>query len=282
PVRSGTLDSPPRTTAPEPEAQSLEPAFLHADRLLAPYGDWRQPMMTIGLLAFDNGVELLLDGPGDGPRNAFAHRDLVDGADRSDFRGGAAEERFVSEVEHFARDHLFENRDVQVAGDLEHRVAGNAGEHRVAEGRGLEHAVAHEEDVFARAFTHVAAAVERDALGVAVHDSFHLDELRVHVIRAGLGHRGERVGRETRPGGNADVATLVSVGAEILAPGVVDDVDLGGRIEGIDTGLAVAAQHDRTQVARPHAVVGDHIAHGFNDVVAGEVHVDPIDLGRIQ
>src|SRR5579864_8429098 len=131
-------------------AQSLEPAFLHADRLLAPYGDWRQPMMPIGLLAFDNGVELLLDGPGDGPRNAFAYRDLVDGSDRSDFRGGAAEERFVSEVEHFARDHLFENRDVQVASDLEHRVAGNAGEHRVAEGRGLEHAIAHEEDVFAR------------------------------------------------------------------------------------------------------------------------------------
>src|SRR5262249_35085864 len=119
-----------------------------------------------------------------------------------------------------------------------------------------------------------------DAFGVAVDDGFHLDQLRVHVVGAGLRHGRQGVGGETRPGGDADVAAGV-VGGQIFSPRVVDDVDRGRRVERVDARFAVAAQHDRADVAGPYAVVGDHVAHGFDDLVAREVDVDAIDLGGI-
>ena len=42
----------------------------------------------------------------------------------------------------------------------------------------------------------------------AVDVGFHLDELRVHVIGARLGHGRQRIGRDPRPGRNADVASF--------------------------------------------------------------------------
>ena len=106
-------------------------------------------------------------------------------------------------------------------------VARDAVEHGVGQRRGVERAAANEEQVFAGALGEVAVDVERDAFGVAVDLGFHADELRVHVVGAGLGERGHGVGREAVPTGDADVGAIVA--GDVLAPGEVGDVDLDRR-----------------------------------------------------
>src|ERR1700751_1659662 len=271
----------PGSSGLEPGVGRLEPVVLHTPSLLAPQRDWRQPLVAIGLLAFDDRVELFLDRLGDRSHGALAYFDLVDGADRRYLGGGAGEKGLVGDVEHLAWDHLLEDRDFEIAGDLQDGLAGDTGEHGVAKRRGLQHAVAHKEDVLTGAFAYVAVGVEGNAFGVAVDDGFHLDELRIHVIGARLRHCRESVGGESRPGGDADIAAG-RIRGQTFSPRLVDDVDLSRRVERVHASLAVASQHNWPDVAGPHAVVGDHVAHGFNDVVAGEVHLDAINLRRIQ
>ena len=50
-----------------------------------------------------------------------------------------------------------------------------------------------------RAFADVAVGVERDALVESIDNSFHADQLRVHVVRCGFGHGRQRVGSDPRP-----------------------------------------------------------------------------------
>ena len=73
-------------------------------------------------------------------------------------------------------------------------------------------------DVLARAFADVTVGVQRDAFGVAVGDGLHPDELRVHVIRAGLGQRGQRIGRHAGPTRDADVHALASASSPRYLP----------------------------------------------------------------
>src|SRR4029077_14827568 len=105
---------------------------LYSDWLLAAHRHGSEPAVAVGLLTAHDGVKLFLDRLGDGANPALADFDLVHGADGSDLRGRAGEEGFVGDVEHFARNHLLDNRDAQVAGDLERRIAGDAGQHGVA------------------------------------------------------------------------------------------------------------------------------------------------------
>ena len=51
--------------------------------------------MAIAFFSADYGVELFLDRLGDRADSAFAHFDLVDGANRSDLGRGAGEEGFI-------------------------------------------------------------------------------------------------------------------------------------------------------------------------------------------
>ena len=111
-------------------------------------------------------------------------------------------------------------------------------------------AVLDEEDVLAAALADVAADVEGDAFFVAVEQGFHLDELGVHVVGAGLGQGRERVRGHAPPGGDADVdAVLHGLGAEVLAPLPDQDGAVDGVGEGIDAERAVAAVDDRPDVA---------------------------------
>ena len=89
-----------------------------------------------------------------------------------------------------------------------------------------EDVTANDEEVFARALGEIAVYIQRDAFGVAVDLGFHADQLRVHVVGAGLGERWHGVGREARPAGDADVGAFVA--GDVLAPGEVGDVDLDG------------------------------------------------------
>src|SRR5208337_5606870 len=159
----------------------------------------------------------------------------------------------------------------------EHAVAGDAGERGVGQRRGVEDAVADDEDVLARAFTDQAVDIEPDALGVAVDFSFHVDELGVHVIRAGLGEGGHGVGSQPVPAGDADVGAAGT--GDVFAPGEVGDINLDGRALGADANFAVAAQGNGADVARRHAVGLNHIHHAGAKLVEVERQVHSIDLG---
>src|SRR5207237_2937577 len=94
----------------------------NTDWLLAGYRDRSQPVMTVRLLATNNGVELFLNGPGDWPGYTFSDIDLVNGTDGRDLGGGAGEKSLVSDIQHFARDCLFDNLDSVITGDLQRVV----------------------------------------------------------------------------------------------------------------------------------------------------------------
>src|SRR5664279_4981873 len=150
------------------------------------YGDWfggvdlyrRQPAEAIRLEAVGYSVELVGDFLRDFAGLAVADKDAVDRADRRNLRSRTGEEDFVGNVEQFPRNGLLRDREAEMPGDGEHAVAGNAGEGRVCQRRGVEHAVAHHEDVLPRAFAHQPVDVKSNALRVAVDVGFHADELR--------------------------------------------------------------------------------------------------------
>src|SRR5712671_4678476 len=133
--------------------------------------------MAIGLGAAGYGEEFVLQLAGDGAGYAFADLDVIDRTDRRDFDGGAGKEDFVDDVEHFARDNLFLDRDLQIFGDFHDRVAGDAGQNAGGQRRSVQGSVVHEEDIHAGAFADVAVGVEGDTFSVAVEAGFHADEL---------------------------------------------------------------------------------------------------------
>src|ERR1700679_3969750 len=130
--------------------------------------DWGEPVVTVGLEAVDDAEELVVQGRGDGAHGAVADQDAVDRTEMGDLGGGAGEECFVADVEHLAGESLLDDLDAELPCEGEDGGAGDAVEHGVCEGRGVEDAAADEEEVFAGALGEVAVGVEADALGVAV------------------------------------------------------------------------------------------------------------------
>src|SRR5208283_53667 len=80
---------------------------------------------------------------------------------------------------------------------------------------------------------------------------------------------------------NADVATF-ALTAQIFPPRIIDDVDLGRRVEGIDSRLAIPAKDDGPHVARPRAVAAHSFEHGLHQLLAGVVDVNAIHLGGVE
>src|SRR5208282_3062202 len=182
------------------------------------------------LFAAYDAVKLRLERFGYGAELALAHRNFVDGANGRDFSGGSGKENFVRNIKRLTRNLLLYDLDAEVARDLQHRVARDARKHGVAERSRVQHAVADDEQILARAFADVAVHIERDAFGVAVDDGFHLDELRVHVVGARLGHGGQSVGRDARPGRNTNIHAFAGIRPQILPPRKICDIDLGGGV----------------------------------------------------
>ena len=130
------------------------------------------------------------------------------------------------------------------------RIARDAGQSGIRKRRRDDRAVHHHENVFAGAFADVAVHIERDAFRVAVHFRFHADELRVHVVRGGLGHLRQRVGRRAVPGADADIdAAAQRFFAEIFSPLPAGQIDFDRTALRIDADVAIAAQNDRADVA---------------------------------
>src|SRR6266849_7720884 len=232
--------------------------------------DGRKPVVAVGFAAAGDGEEFFLEPARDRAGCAFADLDVVDGTDGGDFDGGAGEEDFVDDVEHFAGDDAFLDGNLQVFGDSHDRVARDAGQDAGGERRSVERAVVHEKNVHAGAFADVTFGIEGDSFGVTVEAGFHADELRVHVVGGGFGHGGEGVGCDARPGADADVDTFgEGFGTEIGAPGPASHVDVDGRAERIDTDFAVAAQHDGLDVAGVELVEAHQLGSGAAEIVEG-------------
>src|SRR4029077_2296881 len=124
------MRKPPRRTADL--LQAVPPLRdLHSYRLFTAYRHWRQPVEPVGFFAADNRVELLLDRLGNRSDDAFAHADLIHRTDGGDFRCGATEEDFVSNIEQFARNALLDGGNPKFTGDPHHRVSRNTGQHRI-------------------------------------------------------------------------------------------------------------------------------------------------------
>ena len=138
----------------------------------------------------------------------------------------------------------------------------------------------HDEHIHPRSLTHKAVDIEGNAFGKAVDVGFHLDQLRVHVIGPRLGHGRQRIGRDPRPGRNADVASFTFPAQ--ISKRIVNDVNLGGRVQCSHSRLAVAAENDGPHVARPRAVAGDGFQHCLHQLVAGVIDGDAIHFGRIE
>ncbi len=107
PETFGELCSPSRTRASGPTC------LLNAHGLLAAYRHRRQPVVLVRLLASDDGEELLLNSLGDGADGALADADLVHRTNRRNLRRGTGEEGLVRDVEQFARNALFSDRNSQ-------------------------------------------------------------------------------------------------------------------------------------------------------------------------
>jgi len=273
-----------RTLAWLPLARRFKPQFWNstarAGRLLRGYGlagfDRQEPAVRIGLAAIDDGEERLLQLLRDGAAVPLAHRDAVHRANRRDLGGGAGEKRLVGDVEHLARDHLLDDFYAQILRDLDHRSAGDSRQHGVAGRRRPQPALAHEKEILARTFTDVAGGVEGDAFGIAVDQGFHLDQLRVHVIGAGFGQRGQRVRRQPVPTRNAHIHALRHrLFAQVLAPLPAGDVDVDRIVERVHAHFAVTAEHDRAHVAGGHPVHAHQLDHrlGWQGVHKHQVFV---------
>ena len=101
--------------------------------------------MAVGNGAFDQAVKFTLNLLGNRPDNAVADADLVNRTDRGDLGCSAAKENFVGDVEHFARDHLLNHWNIAVLGDANHRIAGDARQHRISQRRSVERPMPHHE-----------------------------------------------------------------------------------------------------------------------------------------
>src|SRR5208337_1045028 len=257
----------------------LFPASLHTDRRLL--FDWnrRQPVEAVFDDAVHDPIKLFTNSLRDRTGHAAADGDLVHGANRRDLRRGSAEEQLVGNVQHFARDDLLDERNAELVCEVHHRVAGDTRQNAVAQRWRADALLMHNEDILTRTFADIAVHVEGDALSVAVDDGLHLNELRVHVVGAGLGDGWQGVRSQTRPRGNANIHAVVGIGiAEVLAPLVIGDVNLGRRIEGVDPDLAIAAQHDRPDVTRGNFIGADQLHRRLAQFVEGIVQLDAIDL----
>src|SRR6185437_10590375 len=153
----------------------------------------------------------------------------------------------------------------------------------ISERRRVNRAVHHHENIFARPFADITVYIERDAFGVAIRSSFHADEPRVHIVRRGLSHLRQRIGRGAIPGTDADVDTLAqSFLAEIFAPFPAGKVDVDGAVVRIHASIAVAAEHDGPQVTGADFIFANQIETGLTEGIQRKGNIHAIDMSGVQ
>src|SRR5271169_725989 len=93
------------------------------------YMDRREPPVGIFAGTVDHPEEFLLQPLRDRTAPPGADCDPVDGADRRDFGGRAAEENLVRDVQHFAGNDGLHHGDADLAGQRQDGVARDAGQY---------------------------------------------------------------------------------------------------------------------------------------------------------
>ena len=208
-------------------------------------------------------------------------RVVVDLAHGHQLGGGAGQEDLVREVELRAADVALDDLEIEVAGDLHHRLAVDPVENRRRVRRRQDLAVADDEDVLARALADEAALVEQDRLVVARVVGLGLGEDRVQVLPRRLRVRDQPVGRDPPPRGHpradADVLALL---AEVGAPVPGGDHHLDRRLRE-QAHLAVAAEEERADVAGVEAVAPDQLVRRRPQLVELERHRQVVQLRRL-
>src|SRR6266446_6011545 len=255
-------------------------------RLTSCGGHWsvdrREPVVLVGFGAAGDREKFFLQFSRDRAGDAFADLNVIYRADRRNFYGGANEENFVNDVQHFAWDNAFFHGDAHILRHFYDGIAGDAGKNAGGERRRVEDIVVHQEDVHAGAFAEVALFIERDAFRVAVKSGFHSNQLRVHVVGSGFGQSRQGVRRHARPGTDADVNALGErIRSKIGAPSPAGHVAFDGRVERIDADFAVTTQHDRLDVAGVEFVVAHQFAGGVAEILDGKGKLHAINFRGI-
>src|SRR4051794_25625026 len=184
-----------------------------------------------------------------GDRSASARRVVVNRRDRRHLAGRAAQEDLVAEVEVRAHEVDLAHLPVQGAKDAHDGVARDARQAGGGRGRGVDDAVADDEDVLARAVGDVSRLVQEDRLLVAAAVALELRQHRVDVLAGGLGGRRKRVGTDAAEARDlAARALLERLIAEVGAPAPDGDAELDRVGGGIETHRSVAAKRDRPDV----------------------------------
>src|SRR6185437_4716511 len=180
-------------------------------------------------------------------RARFASPDLllVHRPDRRQLSSGTAEERLVRDVQHLARNTLLRHVVAQILRDSDHAVACDPVENGRRDGRRVQRSVAHDEQILTTALGHESEGVQHYPFDVAVAPRFHLRELRVEIIAAGLRQRRHRVRRRTTPARYAYVhAILERLVTEIPPPDPRDYERLYRRLEWQHSHLLAGSQCD--------------------------------------
>src|ERR1700691_1055875 len=236
--------------------------------------------MTVGLDLAGKRDEFVLDTLGQRTRRTCANFYPVNRANRRDLHGGAAEENLFGDIKHFARNNLLGDGNIQIAANREYRVASDTGQCRIGKRRSDQRAVHYQENVFAGTLANVAMHVERDAFHVAVRARLHADELGVHVIRGGLSHLRQGVGRGTIPGADAHIhSAAVRFFTEIFSPVPASEIDLDRTAFWVHARFAVTAHDNRPQVALADVIDADEIEIRRGDFVEGARNFHAVDVG---
>src|SRR6185437_9941561 len=154
-------------------------------------------------------------------RTRFTSSDflLVHRSDRRQFRGRAAEERLVRDVEHLTRNALLRYTVAKIPGDPDHTVARDSVQDRRRDRRRVQRTVAHDEQILATPLGNESEGVQHYSFDIAVAACFHLGKLRVEVIAARLGERRHRVRSRTTPARYTNVnASFQRFVTEIATP----------------------------------------------------------------
>jgi len=225
--------------------------------------------------------ESRLDNPGDLTR--LPQRVVVHLAHRHQLGGGPGEEHLVGQVELRACNRALLDPVAEVAGDLHHRVAGDAIEDRRGVRRRAEHPVSDKEDVLARALRDTAVLVEEDRLVVAGVRRLGLGQNRVQVLAGGLRVGDQAVARDRPPRGDLGPdAVPLAVLAEVGAPRPDRDDHLDRRVLCIEPHLAIATKRERPDVAGPQSVAPDQFVRRLAQLVGRVGQLEVVELGRLR
>ena len=241
-----------------------------------------QPSILIGHPPVDDIEVGSLDRLGHRSTRTLSDHDLVHRPDGRHLDGGADEEQLVRDVEQLARNGLLDDREAEVASDRHDRVARDSRQDRRRDRRCVQRVVAHDEEVLAAALAQRALRIERDRFVVAVGDALHLDQLRVGVVRRGLGEGREGVRRHPRPRADADVDTpRERVLAEVGVPFPQHDRGVHGAGQRVHAERLAAAIDERADVAGPELIGADRVEDGLLELLPTERVLHPVDLGRV-